>query len=402
MPPPQPDEFLSAALGGVVLLLVAVLMGGWAWALSRLVRGRPLLSESPILPLRPARWGGGTVSVMILLYVGANLVVVQMLGPAVGLKPPSPAEVKEDATRPAAKEEVDRAGPAEEPREEPAGRDDDAHPPESDLALMVLNALASVLFVLALPAALRRTAGVEISELGFSRVAWPRQVAVGVAAALLATPAVYAIHISAGRIWETNRHPVDRMMTGQLSPGVVALAFVSTVFLAPLVEESMFRGVLLGWLTKVFSPPPPAEPASSQITMAPVLAPDESAEPGPGPQPTEPEPADLAVEPAAPARNVVCLPAIVLSSLLFAGLHMPQWPAPIGIFFLSLALGVVYQRTGSLLTAMVMHGVFNGCSTILFLVGTLARSLQVPELGPEVAPRLEPAIRAVVGLLSRI
>jgi hypothetical protein len=80
---------------------------------------------------------------------------------------------------------------------------------------------------------------------------------------------------------------------------------------------------------------------------------------------------------------------------------MPQWPAPIGIFFLSMALGVVYQRTGSLLTAMVMHGVFNGCSTILFLVGTLARSLQGPELGPEVAPRLEPAIRAVVNLFSR-
>jgi membrane protease YdiL (CAAX protease family) len=96
------------------------------------------------------------------------------------------------------------------------------------------------------------------------------------------------------------------------------------------------------------------------------------------------------------------MPAIVVTSLLFAGLHAPQWPAPIGIFFLSMALGVVYQRTGSLLTAMVMHGVFNGCSTILFLIGTLARSLQEPELGPEVVPRLEPAIRAVVDLFSRI
>ena len=66
MPPPQPDEFLSAVLGGAVILLAAVLMGGWAWALSRLVRGRPLLSEFPILPLRPARWGGGTVAAVIL------------------------------------------------------------------------------------------------------------------------------------------------------------------------------------------------------------------------------------------------------------------------------------------------------------------------------------------------
>ena len=215
----------------------------------------------------------------------------------------------------------------------------------------------------------------------------------GAAAALLTTPAVYAIQTLAVSVsGRSNDHDVQKMMAENMSPGVAAFALVSTVFLAPLVEESLFRGVLLGWLTRVFSPPigpppRPAEPAGSLGGRVPSC--DDDPAPGSNPSESEPAPRVVGSPSAGPTRpNPICFPAIVATSLLFAGMHAPQWPAPVGIFFLSMVLGVVYQRTGSLLTAMVMHGVFNGCSTLLLLQGLMAQSIQRRQAGesPEIAP----------------
>ena len=58
----------------------------------------------------------------------------------------------------------------------------------------------------------------------------------------------------------------------------------------------------------------------------------------------------------------------MLTSLLFASVHAPQWPAPIALFVLALVIGTVYYRTGSLIAAIFMHATFNGLSTlVLFL-----------------------------------
>ena len=67
--------------------------------------------------------------------------------------------------------------------------------------------------------------------------------------------------------------------------------------------------------------------------------------------------------------------AIVVTSLLFAAMHLPQWPAPIAIFLLSLGLGTLYQRTGSLLAAIAMHGTFNGFNTVLMLMEAIDHQL---------------------------
>ena len=67
---------------------------------------------------------------------------------------------------------------------------------------------------------------------------------------------------------------------------------------------------------------------------------------------------------------------IVLTSLAFASLHATQWPAPLAIFLLSMALGVLYHRTGSLLAVITMHATFNGFSTLLLLLTALSRRAQ--------------------------
>ena len=55
---------------------------------------------------------------------------------------------------------------------------------------------------------------------------------------------------------------------------------------------------------------------------------------------------------------------IIITSVLFAAVHVPQWPAPIAIFGLSVALGLLYQRTGSLVPSITLHAVFNGVATV--------------------------------------
>ncbi len=65
---------------------------------------------------------------------------------------------------------------------------------------------------------------------------------------------------------------------------------------------------------------------------------------------------------------------VILTSALFALLHVEQWPAPLAIFFLSLGLGTVYQRSGSLVASFVIHALFNGFSTLLLFATLLAGS----------------------------
>jgi membrane protease YdiL (CAAX protease family) len=57
--------------------------------------------------------------------------------------------------------------------------------------------------------------------------------------------------------------------------------------------------------------------------------------------------------------------AVIITSVVFALIH-PLWTAPM-IFILSIALGYVYERTGSLWVPIVMHAMFNISSTVLFL-----------------------------------
>lgn len=57
--------------------------------------------------------------------------------------------------------------------------------------------------------------------------------------------------------------------------------------------------------------------------------------------------------------------AVALTSLLFAAVH-PSWTAPL-IFMLSLCIGYVYERTGNLWAAILIHALFNLSSTLIFL-----------------------------------
>ena len=67
-----------------------------------------------------------------------------------------------------------------------------------------------------------------------------------------------------------------------------------------------------------------------------------------------------------PKRTIL---GVVSTSLLFAAVHSSVWPSPVPLFFLALGLGFLTARTGSIIPAVVVHGLFNGVSFVYLLRG---------------------------------
>ncbi len=69
-----------------------------------------------------------------------------------------------------------------------------------------------------------------------------------------------------------------------------------------------------------------------------------------------------------PPRGTGGFLPILVSSSLFAALHVSHGPDWIPLFFLALGLGYLYRQTNRLLPGMVVHFLLNGTSMGLFLV----------------------------------
>jgi membrane protease YdiL (CAAX protease family) len=333
-----------------------------------------------------------------------------------------------------------------EPGAGPAGRSDEAESLPWGLSLtelmLVQGAINSLLIVL-LPCLARLTSKARLRDLGVSLRGWRRQAAIGIVAVLFLMPIVYAVQVACIHYLdlpdsEARKHPLERMLRRDLSLGTAYLAFVTAVILAPLFEELLFRGLLQSWLVKTFDrfagwlrpSAAPARPKSpwrgEPVHVGPVavndlydpdldrVSADEATANGFWEAQEEPEKtvweerlpaesngvravADLPEDqsrgisrgtdaPYRPRSSVGNGAAIILTSLFFAALHAAQWPAPIPLFLLALGLGLVYQRTGSLIAPICMHAVFNGFSTLMLFYVSLGGPVKEK---PEARPVLE-------------
>jgi hypothetical protein len=64
---------------------------------------------------------------------------------------------------------------------------------------------------------------------------------------------------------------------------------------------------------------------------------------------------------------------ILVASTAFAMAHVGHGPAPIPLFFFSVALGYVYEKTGRLAPSIIAHFMLNLCTSILLWVAIMYR-----------------------------
>jgi len=195
-----------------------------------------------------------------------------------------------------------------------------------------------------------------------------RGAAMGLLGIIIAFPLVFFVSEITESIYQTLHysHPQEHELLKVMGDSGTGFARVALIFgaviLAPLFEETLFRGHLQTFLRELFcrlSGVLPVIPASSPPGLLdPGLA---YAQAGPA---ALIDPGSTSITPARPVGWQTWL-AILLASALFALVH-PAWMRPT-IFFLAICLGYAYERTGNLWTNVVMHAIFNAVNTALFL-----------------------------------
>jgi membrane protease YdiL (CAAX protease family) len=139
------------------------------------------------------------------------------------------------------------------------------------------------------------------------------------------------------------QHPLVQAMLRDRSPGILCLAALSAIVVAPLCEEFLFRVVLQGYLEKRFRVST-GETAPAQWTWGHSLP-------------------------------------IVMSAAFFAAIHLRFHDGvpnsdPIPLFVLALVLGYLYQQTHRIWPSIMLHATLNACSfgiALLQLFGGPAR-----------------------------
>jgi membrane protease YdiL (CAAX protease family) len=203
------------------------------------------------------------------------------------------------------------------------------------------------------------------------------RIAIAVVAWLILHPIVAVIHFGvaicfAALDWPMVKHPLEEIAWGSRPDLDRVLLFVQASALTPVLEELLFRGMLLPWLF--------ARSHRAGITMAVamILAAALGIERAAGGDST------LAFGPVGFAlfllagwavfrlsrhRKSRTKSAIYASAALFALIHSNVWPTPIPLFVLGLGLGWLALRTRGILVPTIVHGLFNAVSVLAVLRG---------------------------------
>jgi membrane protease YdiL (CAAX protease family) len=234
---------------------------------------------------------------------------------------------------------------------------------------------------------------------GLSWARWPANVSIGLAGFLLVTPVVLAIFAAASLIFWTRPHPVTMLGTLSTPDWEWLLIAFQTVVAAPLIEEIVFRGILLGWMRRASLFGHTAIMLASLFSAAVGIAYDD---PSTGVIVYDASPLVLALvmvggyaywmvllkrrfnlgegeikrwRPSSPPRwwdQANASLAIYGSAMFFALFHMNAWPGQIALFPMGLALAWIANRTQSLLGPIAFHAAFNLVAFIALYGSTLS------------------------------
>lgn len=187
---------------------------------------------------------------------------------------------------------------------------------------------------------------------GLRKTAWalyPLGLLLGV---VLVLPATAAYGFFADRFPSPSPDPLPQVFEGASVAKRVMIG-VSLAVVAPLVEETMFRGALFLLMRKM------AERVSLFLSFAGLVGVPASPDGGP----------------VGATRRAAPIEAVVGSALLFALVHI-EWQRMVPILIMGLVFGVMRQTSGSLVPSFLAHFGFNG---LAFLAFALHREDDIPD-----------------------
>ena len=234
--------------------------------------------------------------------------------------------------------------------------------------IAAISTIASLVIILVL---LRLVAGTKLSDFGFNASKPLSSLATGAIAFFAIAPFIYGMQFFLSHFF-TYQHPIIEALQSDDSTNLWIWSTISVVLVAPIAEEFLFRGILQGLIEKIErhhlvgkllarSPEAPT-PFADNVAENATQDGDNPYQPPSNHESTgEAEHASLLG-----TTSPFMWRPIVITSLFFAMCHITHGSAPIPLFFLSLTLGYLYQRTQNIIPCIALHFLVN-LSSMVFL-----------------------------------
>lgn len=259
--------------------------------------------------------------------------------------------------------------------------------PSRDQQQLWAMLLAMPMIVAVIVSGLYLSSGTRPAQVGLSPVRLAANGCIGYLGFLALSPLVWGINFVVTQFMEPRSHAFEKILEDAV-PIEWVLVFFEATIAAPIYEELVFRGVLQGWLGRAARTGHFVVAAIvlvvAQFGLLNYVLDSTEKTPFPGWEPTAFAVIlvaayviaccrEFAPRPEAPEGKSEAHPYLAIwgTSMLFAVVHGSAWPAPVPLFFLSLGLGWMAQRTHSLIGPIVCHALFNGISCLALLMKAL-------------------------------
>lgn len=227
--------------------------------------------------------------------------------------------------------------------------------PPSAQAVLSLGRIGAICVWLAVTAAARGSSWIDwLAEHGRH---WRRDLAIGALFFVQWVPPILLLQAVLVSLVEYE-HPALQQLRELGDWHELLPVLLATVITAPLLEELLFRGLLLRWLDRIVV----EQPSGWSLVVGGTAA-DDGEDLG-----------GAALPAGTPEGVVQRWTAIVASSVLFALMHMgngpggSRWgPDIVPLFLFACVLGWVTRATNRLTPAITMHVLLNGYSTLALL-----------------------------------
>lgn len=252
--------------------------------------------------------------------------------------------------------------------------------------------IAYPLLALLFPLIFKLRTGCPISLLGIHTKNLPRTIKLAAAGILILLPAAYLLQafvvwtIQQMGIYQITNHPLADLAGISLERAEKILLFSSAVAGAAILEEELFRGLLLPWF---LSRPNGSSLASASALLVTLVFQAKSLWHSAillwNNNMVLVNPWDRFSLFQAILPVLFCLimgklihlasqmeewkdyATIVAVGLLFGMIHSFAWPSPVPLTLLGSGMGLVFYKTGNLLGPILIHSIFNGFAFLLIL-----------------------------------